>query len=87
VWCENTALKGKVADEMMRRGGDDPFRAGEPITIRRLEQRESASGNTYWPFEVTFGEAELRTPAAIFGLPAHNPDQTQLATDDDAIPF
>jgi hypothetical protein len=68
VWCNDTALRNKVRDELARRGADD-FVPGERVVIARSdEKKQSAAGNSYWYYRVVWPDAPRRTAADVFGV-------------------
>lgn len=94
VWANTTALRGKISDELTRRGARN-FTVGERIIVERAaEKKTSASGNAYWPFQVSFPDGPETDAAAIFGAspqpatpPAADQDFPASPVADDNIPF
>lgn len=100
VWANTTALRGKIADELTRRGARN-FTVGERIIVERgAAKKTSAAGNNYWPFQVAFPDGPATDAAAIFGAspqpatppappppPAADQDFPASPVADDDIPF
>jgi len=83
-WLFHEALRWKFAQELERRPADD-LRVGEPVTIQRLGEKESANGRTYVDYRVSFPESPRRSPREILGVSV--PAATEAGPDDQDVPF
>jgi hypothetical protein len=67
VWLSQTALHGRVRDELNRRPSKR-LEPGERVVIKRLEKKMGESGREYWAFQVLFPDRPELEPSDLFDL-------------------